>query len=188
MGQGRSRRARHSEDRRARARHAVLPAQGARSGREALRRAAHPRHHPARGPRRLPHAATRGFARRVPGGKPRADDHAAAAEAEEFLRPGDRGRDRAPRPDPGRHGASLFAPPAGTGAGLLPVEGTRSGAGQDAGRAAVPGAGDEDRHRRRRLHAGGGRQIAPRHGHLQARRHHRHVPAQDDRRHAGQRL
>ena len=54
---------------------------------------------------------------------------------------------------------------------------------QDAGRAAVPGAGDEDRHRRRRLHARGGRPAAPRHGDLQARRHHRHLPAQDDRRH-----
>ena len=76
----------------------------------------------------------------------------------------------------------------GQEAGHLPVEGTGSGAGEDAGRAAVPGAGDEDRHRRRRLHALGGRQTAPRHGHLQARRHHRHLPAQDDRRHAGQRL
>ena len=188
MGQGRSRRARHPQDRRARPRHADLHPQGARSGGAALRRAADARHHPRRRPRRLPHAATRGFARRVPGRKPRADDHAAAPEAGEFLRPGDRSRDRAPRPDPGRHGASLFAPPPRAGAGHLPVEGTRSGAVENAGRAAVPGTGDEDRHRRRRLHAGGGRQIAPRHGHLQARRHHRQFPAQDDRRHAGQRL
>ena len=72
--------------------------------------------------------------------------------------------------------------------GRLSVEGVGSGASQDPGRAAVPGTGDEDRHRRRRLHAGGGRQIAPRHGHLQARRHHRQFPAQDDRRHAGERL
>ena len=49
-------------------------------------------------------------------------------QAGEFLRPGDRSRDRAPRPDPGRHGASLFAPPARAGAGLLSVEGTGSGA------------------------------------------------------------
>ncbi len=42
MGQGRSRRARHSQDRRARARHADLPAQGARSCRQALRRARRP--------------------------------------------------------------------------------------------------------------------------------------------------
>ena len=37
--------------------------------------------------------------------------------------------------------------------GLLSVEGTGSGAVEDARRAAVPGTGDEDRHRRRRLHA-----------------------------------
>ena len=54
---------------------------------------------------------------------------------------------------------------------------------QDARRAAVPGAGDEDRHRRRRLHAGRGRPAAPRHGDLQAHRHHRHVRDQDDRGH-----
>ncbi len=36
---------------------------------------------PRRRPRRLPHASARRFARRVPGGKPRADDHAAAAES-----------------------------------------------------------------------------------------------------------
>ena len=39
--------------------------------------------------------------------------HAAAPEAGVFLRPGDRGRDRAPGADPGRHGASLSAPAAG---------------------------------------------------------------------------
>ena len=39
---------------------------------------------------------------------------------------------------------------------------------QDARRAAVPGAGDADRHRRRRLHARRGRPAAPRHGDLQA--------------------
>ncbi len=77
MGQGRSRRARDSEGRRARAWDAVLSAQGVRFRREELRRASHPRLHPGRGPRRLSHAEPRGFARRVPGGKPRADEHAA---------------------------------------------------------------------------------------------------------------
>ncbi len=38
-----------------------------------------------RRPRRLPHAGPRGFARRVPGGKPRADDHAAAAGPKNFY-------------------------------------------------------------------------------------------------------
>ena len=41
---------------------------------------------------------------------------------------------------------------------------------------------------RGRLQAGGSRQAAARDGDLQAGRHHRHVPAQDDRRHGGERL
>ena len=48
--------------------------------------------------------------RRVPGREPRADVDAAAPEAALLLRPRHRGGDRAPRPDPGRHGASLPAP------------------------------------------------------------------------------
>ena len=38
-----------------------------------------------------------------------------------ILRPGDRGGDRAARPDPGRHGASLSAPPRRHRAGRLPA-------------------------------------------------------------------
>ena len=53
----------------------------------------------------------RGFHRRVPGRKPGADEHAAAPEAAQLLRPRHRGGDRAPGPDPGRHGAPLPAPP-----------------------------------------------------------------------------
>ena len=64
--------------------------------------------------------------RRVPGGKPRADEHAAAAAAARILRSGDRGGDRAPRPDPGRHGASLSAPPPGPGRGAFPRRRRRS--------------------------------------------------------------
>ena len=69
-----------------------------------------------------------------------------------------------------------------------PSRGTRSRARQDARRAAVSGTGDEDRHRRGRFHAVGSRQAAPRHGDLQARRNDRHVQAENDRRHARQRL
>ena len=61
------------------------------------------------------------FARRVPGREPGADEHAAEAEAALLLRPGDRGGDRPPRPDPGRHGPSLSQAPPGQGAGDLPL-------------------------------------------------------------------
>ena len=44
-----------------------------------------------------------------------ADEHAAAAEAEEVLRPRDRGGDRAARPNPGGYGASLPSPQNGAG-------------------------------------------------------------------------
>ena len=42
--------------------------------------------------------------------------------------------------------------------------------GKDAGRAALPGAGDADRHGRRRLHRRRGRRLAARHGDLPAQR------------------
>ena len=82
------------------------------------------------------------------------------------------------RPDPGRHGPSLSPPPAGAGEGRsIPVRCTRDEVlGKTHGRAALSGAGDADRHRRRRLFSGRGRQAAPRHGDLQARRHDRQFP------------
>ena len=52
-----------------------------------------------------------------------------------------------------------------------PAERAAGGARPDLRRAAVPGAGDEDRHRRRRLHARRGQWAAPRHGDLPQRRH-----------------
>ena len=57
--------------------------------------------------------------RRVPGRIARADVDAAAPEAHGVLRSGDRGGHRAPGSHPGRHGASLSTPPAGTRAGHL---------------------------------------------------------------------
>ena len=71
-------------------------------------------------------------------------------EAEDLLRPRDRGRDRPARADPGRHGAPLPAPARGKGAGHLPDAGARAGARQDARRAALPGAGDAGGDRVRR--------------------------------------
>ena len=52
----------------------------------------------------------RRFDRRVPGRKPGADEHAAAPKPAEILRSRHRSGDRAARPHPGRHGASLSAP------------------------------------------------------------------------------
>ena len=62
------------------------------------------------------------------------------------------------------------------------------GARQDARRALVPGAGDEDRHRRGGFLARRGRQIAPRDGDLPPCRHDRDLSDQDGRRHGGQGL
>ena len=61
--------------------------------------------------RGLRHDLPRRHARRLPDREPGADVDAAAAEADEVLRPRHRGGDRPARPDPGRHGASLSAPP-----------------------------------------------------------------------------
>ena len=100
----------------------------------------------------------RRVARRVPGRKPRADEHAAAAAAADILRSRHRSRDRAAGSDPGRHGASLSEAPAemhGRGRISSPSRqaATRMNssrrAAQDPRRAAVPGTGDAARHRGR---------------------------------------
>ena len=70
-------------------------------------RATHARHRAARGPRRLRHAVQGRRHRRVPGGKPGADEHAAAAASAQILRSRHRSGDCPARPHPGRHGASL---------------------------------------------------------------------------------
>ena len=71
------------------------------------------------------------------------------------------------RPGPnffGRHGASISSSSSRRGAGRVPARVPRAGAREDPRRAAVPGAGDAARDRRRRLHARRGRPAAPRHG------------------------
>ncbi len=146
-----------AQDRRPGARHALLHPPRLRPAGHPLRRRSRPRPGAGRGPGRLRDAAGGRFDRRLPGREPGPDVDAAQAEAENVLRPRHRGGDRPPGADPGRHGPSLSAPPRGQGAGRVSLEGPRGGAGQDAGRAAVPGAGDAHRHRRRRLHALGGR-------------------------------
>ncbi len=117
VGQGRSRRARDPEDRCAGARDADLPAQGLRAAARPLPPGRHPGHRAARGPAGLRDDPEGRHRRRLPDREPGADVDAAAAAAGLLLRPGDRGRDRAAGPDPGRHGASLPAAPAGPGAG-----------------------------------------------------------------------
>ena len=63
-----------------------------------------------------------------------------------------------------------------------PHRGAGADPGKDAGRAAVPGAGDADRHRGRRLHARRGGPAAAGHGDLQAHRDDRQLQAKNDRR------
>ena len=124
MGQGRPRRARHAQDRRAGARHADRDAQEPRSCLEAhYGERLSARLDPVGGGVRLRDDPARRHHRRVPDRKPRADVDAAAPQAGEFLRPGHRGGDRASRADPGRHGPSLSAPPPGARADGLSVAG-----------------------------------------------------------------
>ena len=75
---------------------------GAKLGRD-VRDAGHPRRRHAD----LRHDLPRRHGRRVPDREPRADEHAAAPAAALLLRPRRRGRDRAARADPGRHGPSV---------------------------------------------------------------------------------
>ena len=159
-----------------------------RAARRAPRHALHARDAAGRGPGGLRHALPRGHARGVPGGEPGADELPAAAAAALVLRSGHRGGDRAARADPGRHGASLPAAAARGGEGGVSLRRAGGGAGQDARGAAVPGAGDADRHHRRGLHARGGGPAAPRARDLQEDRHHPHLPRAVPRRHGGERL
>ena len=100
-----------------------------------------------------------------------------------LLRSRHRGRHRAARPHPGRHGAPLSAPPLRRRAGRVslaapgswPRRRTPPGARQDHGRAAVPGAGHAARHGGGEIHRARGERAAPRHGDLPPPRHHRHA-------------
>ncbi len=107
---------------------------------------------------------------------------------QDLLRHRHPGGDRPAGSDPGRHGPSLSEAPRGQGEGRLSVRGLAGGAREDAGRAALPGAGDERRHRRRRLHPGGGRPAAAFDGDVQVDRRGQRLPGQDDRGHGGTRL
>ena len=69
-----------------------------------------------------------------------------------------------PGPHPGRLGAPLHPSSQGRGARHLPAPAARELARQDPGGAAVPGAADADRDRRRRVQPRRGRPAAPGHG------------------------
>ena len=108
--------------------------------------------------------------------------------AQVFLRPGDRSGHRPPRPDPGQHGPSLSPPPQRRGGGRVSQRGHPPRAGEDARRAAVPGAGDAAGGRGGRLHARRGRSASPRHGRVAAAGRDRSIPPQAHRRHARPRV
>ena len=157
MGQGRPRRAQDAEDRPAGARHAVLHPPGF----ELLRA-----HHgvdldasPASRPRTR--RSTRCCSDADTIGVFQVESRAQMSmlprlKPKDVLRPGHRGRDRPPGADPGRHGASLSAPPRGHGSRST-LSRRRHGAceervlGKTLGVPLVPGAGDEDRDRGRRF-------------------------------------
>ncbi len=82
---------------------------------------------PPEDPRDLSDAATGRQCRRLSGRITRADEHAAAAQTQHFLRSRHRSGDRSTGPDPGQHGASVSAPPAGTG-DASPIRAMRSAA------------------------------------------------------------
>ena len=111
-----------------------------------------PRAPAPRRPEGLRDAAGRGHRRRVPGGEPRADVHAAAHEAHEVLRPRGRGRDHPPRAHRGEDGPPVPQPARGQGARRLRAPLPGAGAEAHPRRAALPGAGDPHVDDGRRLH------------------------------------
>ena len=153
--------------------------------------ALHAGHRAARGPgASTTCCARRDSRRRVPGRKPGADEHAAAAAAALLLRPRHRGGDRPPRPDPGRHGASLSAPPRRAGAGRSiprphPDHGPRTSCSQVLGKTLGVPLFQEQAMQLAIVAAdftpGEAERAAPRHGHLPQRRHHRQLRAEDGR-------
>jgi hypothetical protein len=164
-------RSRCPEPRRSRAAHAA----------RAPRSRARARDDPGRGSRDVRDVPRGRHGRRVPDREPRADGDAAAPASRDVLRPRDRDQHRAAGADRGRHGAPLPAATARRGADHVPASEPRAGVEEDARRAAVPGAGDEARGRRRRLHARRGGSAPARHGRMAQARFDRPPPDADDR-------
>ena len=193
MGQGRSRCSGPAESRCAGFGNAECDTPGIPAG-ERFRRffagpgRIEPRERTERGSSRLRHDLPRRDDGRLSSRVAGPDVHAAAAAAAELLRPGDRGGDRASRPDPGRNGASVFAPAQRRGGGDLPQRESRGGSQAHPGRADFPGTGHAAGDRRGRLLSRRGGPIAPRHGGLEAQGRPRAFPAAIDRGHARARV
>ena len=150
VGQGRLRGRRAGQVRPARARHALRAAPDDRPGRPSTTARRSSCTTAADRPRSTTCSAGR-LGRGVPGGEPGADGHPAPAEAAGVLRPGRRGGADPARPDPGRLGAPVHPPPQRPGAREHDHPLLQQRAGEDARRAAVPGAADADGDRRGRL-------------------------------------
>ena len=178
LGQGRHRSPRLLQDRRARAGHAhrdpKVPGADL-AGRRASggRREPWLRSHRSVGPsaggrlRRLRSVLSSGHGGRVPDREPSADGDVASAQAAALLRSRGGGRARSSRPDPGWNGASVSTPAKRRRTGDLAASVARAHPRAYAGRAAVSGAGDADRHCGGRLHGGRGRSTATGHGRVE---------------------
>ena len=164
VGQGRLRGRRAGQVRPARAGHAHRAAPDDRPGPRAPRPEGRAARAAADRSRGLRHAAAGRLGRGVPGGVARPDGHPAPAEAPGVLRPGRRGGADPARPDPGRLGAPLHPPPQRPGEVGARPSAAQERAGQDAGRAAVPGAADAGRGGRGRVLRRRRRRAAPGHG------------------------
>ena len=135
------------------------------------------RAHPRGGPRVYEALCQRRHGGRLPDREPRADGDAAAPAAADVLRSRRRGRDRAPGPHPGGDGPPVPAPAQRARRPSDPPHPKpRADPRPHARRAALPGAGDADRDRRRGVHRRRGRPAAARHGGVEAERQARTPP------------
>ncbi len=154
VGEGRHQRAGRAQGGPAGAGHAHGGGQVLRAHPRALRPGAVAGHDPAGGSEGLRHAVRGGLGGRVPDREPRADEHAAEAQAAHLLRSGDRDRPHPPGAHRRQHGAPVPAAAGWQGGAHVPDARGASHPREDAGRAALPGAGDEAGH--------GGRQASRR--------------------------
>ena len=132
-----------------------------------LRRLPRPRPDPRGDPRGVRDAPGGGHGRACSRSSPGPDADAAEVAAGEPRRPRRGGRDHPPGPDPGQRGPPVPAPQAGDGARDQYLHPSLEPILHDTpGRDPLPGAGDEDRDRRRGVHAGGVGRVPAGDGHV----------------------